>query len=50
MADVLSIHIRIWNIETCHSHFKKRSERRGRLKEGRNQTGVQYMHYMELSQ
>jgi hypothetical protein len=31
------------------SHFKKGSGRRGRLMDGMNQTGVQYM-YMEMSQ
>jgi hypothetical protein len=44
MVEVLSIHVRIWNIETCQSHFKKGSVGRGRIMEGMNQTGVQYLY------
>jgi hypothetical protein len=31
MVEALSIHVWIWNIEACQSHFKKESERRGKL-------------------
>jgi hypothetical protein len=44
MVEVLSIHIWIWNIETCESHFMKGSGRRGRIMEGMNQTGTICIH------
>jgi hypothetical protein len=42
LLEVLSMHVWIWNIETCWNLFKKRSGRRGKLMERMNQTGVQY--------
>jgi hypothetical protein len=44
MVDVFSIHVWIWNIETCWSHFKKWGEGRERTIDKTQQTGVHYMH------
>jgi hypothetical protein len=40
MVELLSMHVWIWNTETCQSHFKNGSKGRGRKMEGMNQTAV----------
>jgi hypothetical protein len=36
--DVLSMHVQIWNTETCWSHIKKGNGVRGKIMEEMNQT------------
>jgi hypothetical protein len=38
--DVLSIHVWIWNIETCWSHHKKGNEVHKRIMEGMGSTNI----------
>jgi hypothetical protein len=40
MVDIFSIHVCIWNTETCQSHFKKGKGEE--TLEGMNQTGIHY--------
>jgi hypothetical protein len=53
MADMLSIHVWIWNTETCQSHFKKQEEeeresRRRRTKPGTLHTYMEMPHWNAL--
>jgi hypothetical protein len=54
MAEVLSIHVQIWNIETCQNHFKKESGERGKgmgENNGGDEPSQNIIHvYMEMSQ
>jgi hypothetical protein len=43
MVNVFSIHVLIWNIKICLSHFKKGREKREN-DEGMNQTKLHCMH------
>jgi hypothetical protein len=49
MVDILSMHVWIWNTETCEIIFKKGVGEEGKYEGGETNSGPKYV-YMEMSQ